>query len=213
MSMPRLDRAETAVTVTYRQLKSARIVSRGSMMKKERLRLFLLGLIVLLVGVANAQQGPSTCQDRLPEKLRSEITKKFRSSKIEETSDLAPEYREMWVKAHSSDCPGVAVGKYKGAGRSLFGVLLVSTDPAKPGAKLLVVDPASGNRFLVLETVGIATASPNVIYTLPPGAYADPEGGQKVRIPYDGVVLEQLEVGSILYYYRAGTFHKLILSE
>jgi hypothetical protein len=169
------------------------------MMKKEQRRLFLLGLIVLLVGVANAQQGPSICQDRLPEKLRSEITKKFPSSKIEGTSDLAPEYREMWVKAHSSDCPGVAVGKYKGGGRSLFAVLLVSTDPDKPGAKLLVVDPASGSR--------------NVIYTLPPGAYADPEGGQKVRIPYDGVVLEQLEVGSILYYYRAGSFHKLILSE
>ena len=182
-------------------------------MKKERQRLFLLGLMVFFVGVANAQQGPSICQDRLPEKLRSEITKKFPSSKIEETSDLSPEYREMWVKAHSSDCPGVAVGKYKGAGRSLFAVLLVSTDPNKPETKLLVVDPASSSRFLVLETVRVATTSPNVVYTLPPGAYADPEGDQKARIPYDGVVLEQLEVGSILYYYRAGTFHKLILSE
>jgi len=182
-------------------------------MKRDRRCLFLLVLIVLLVGVANAQHGPSMCQDRLPEKLRSEITRKFPSSKIEETSDLAPEYREMWVKSHSSDCPGVAAGNYKGAGRSLFAVLLVSSDHDKPGAQLLVIDPTSSSRFLVLETVRIATASPNVIYTLPPGAYADPEGGQKVRIPYDGVVLEQLEVGSILYYYRAGSFHKLILSE
>ena len=180
-----------------------------------RASLILLGLASMLVPVAYTQQGESACQGRLPEKLLTEIKQAFPNSKIEETGDLTSEYREMWVKAHASQCPGLTEGNYKGTDQNLFAVLLLSKEPEKPGARLVIVNPAASgsNRFKVLETVKIATASPNVIFTLPPGQYSDPEGLHKVRTRFDGIVLEQLEVGSILYYYRGGAFHKMILSE
>jgi hypothetical protein len=180
-----------------------------------RASLILLGLVSMFLPGACGQQGESTCQGQLPGELLTEIKQAFPNSKIEETTDLSPEYREMWVKAHSSQCPGVAEGKYKGPDQKLFAVLLLSTEREKPGVTLVFVDlAASGNkRFKVLETVKIATTGPNVIFTLPPGQYSDPEGLHKTRTRFDGVVLEQLEAGSLLYYYRAGAFHKLTLSE
>jgi hypothetical protein len=175
--------------------------------------LFLLGAVASL---AWGQQVSSACrQDGLSEKVQGEIAERFPNTKIEDISDLASEYRAMWLKAHASECPGIATGRYKGGNVDLFAILVLSTDRGKPGVKLLLVNPAArvGERVKVLDTVQIPTSTPNVIYTLPPGVYSDAEGTEKVRIPYDGVVLEQLEVGSILYYYRNGALKKLILSE
>jgi hypothetical protein len=178
-----------------------------------------IAFILLLVAICKlpALAQDTSCVLNVPAvKLVVEhIAKQFPSWRIQTLSDFSVEYQDMWKKKHPQECPGFTSGHYLTKTKLTYAALLIPSDSRKPGYKLVLISQSrAGKTFSsVLENVNGVTSTPNVIYTLPPGKYSDAETVDKVTVHSDVLVLEQLEAGSVLYYYRNGRFKKLIISE
>lgn len=51
------------------------------------------------------------------------------------------------------------------------------------------------------------------VSSTPPGTYSGAESSPTVELKMDGIVVEALEAGSIIYYWSNGRFKKIIASE
>jgi hypothetical protein len=142
------------------------------------------------------------------------LEKGYASWRYERVSDLPEEYQKMWTTHNPKDCPGFAAGHFINLENLSYAVLLISGSGQSVSSKLLVVNRTKkGTYAATVLTEEKTTQHYEVVSRVPPGAYSDPEGGSSVRLRLDGVLLEALEVGSTLYYWRNGRFHSLVLSE
>jgi hypothetical protein len=57
------------------------------------------------------------------------------------------------------------------------------------------------------------TYSGMVISKAEPGKYSDVEGTKSIQTKLDGVYLEWMEKGAVLYYWSAGRYHRLRVSD
>lgn len=171
-------------------------------------------LVVLLSLLVSAQDDP--CSGVLLKAVADKISERFPDWTAQGLSDLPAEYRNMWVKAHPKECPGIAVGRYTSKAENSYATLLLSKKNT-PGYKIVVLksDTSGPAALRVLEEVNAETGTPSVIYRVDPGIYSDAERTERKKISFDGLVLEQLEAGSVLYYYvpKIGKFKTLIISE
>jgi hypothetical protein len=177
----------------------------------------IIAPLFLLAGVlcAPAFSQSSECESQRPPKHVELVLKNnFPAWRIQQPSDLPPEYVELWKKAHPGECPGVANGHFSSSTHLSCAVLLVPLGEGQ-GYRLLIFDNINshGTRFHLVEKIDLRTSTPDVIYRVPPGLYSDAQKTRRVRVHRDGLILEQLEVGSILYYREEGRFRKLIISE
>ncbi len=182
----------------------------------------LVGTVVLIsLGMgcllsANAEEVRDACaQIALPSGVQKALRTKFPGWKIESVSDLHPHYRDLWLKAHPSQCPGIAIGHFQNKAEFSYAVLLVPTDKNTHGYKLVVVsgDPQGRYEPKILESWRKPLTSDVVINRVPPGEYSDPEDDQRVRLTLDSIHFEQMEVGGALFFWRGGRYRKLIVSD
>ncbi|MSQ77265.1 MAG: hypothetical protein EXR97_02260 [Nitrospiraceae bacterium] len=54
---------------------------------------------------------------------------------------------------------------------------------------------------------------PYVIYAVPPEEYTDAFETESVKLRLDGLQVEQMESGAMLFYWKEGQYRSLILSE
>jgi hypothetical protein len=174
-------------------------------------------MMIWAVGACFAgQQAQDPCaEDKLPAAVLQILEEKFSGWRVERTGDLEAYYRQLWLKVHPNDCPGIAIGHFCSERRLSFALLLVPRNSGKSGYKLLaIVEETRGHDTThLLEDENQAPSTGVVVDTVPPGEYSEPEGENRVRIILDGIYAEQLEVGAILFYWRGGRFHGLITSE
>ncbi len=152
----------------------------------------------------------------VPKAVRQALTATFPSWRVMRTADLEdPYHRELWLKAHAKECPGIAIGRFATRVAHSFAVLLIPTDPGKPGYKLVVFSTTQQGRVraVVMEEVDYPIARSQVISRLPPGRYFNAERTRSVRLTLDGILIEQMEVGASLYYWSGGAYQRLAVSE
>jgi len=170
-----------------------------------------LFLVIACLRSGNAQDSPCDVA-RLPYSIRQNLEKNFSGWRVYVLTDLSKEYVEMWLKAHPRECPGIAAAYSRSEHTISYAILLIPVHGS--GYKLVVFDNPESSKIHVtlLQKTNKSTPTPSVIYKVPPGRYSDPERAHRKNIRTEGFVMEQLEVGSILYYWDINRYRALITS-
>lgn len=179
--------------------------------------LFIVNLLAAIPIAALGAQNSNPCaQMNLPTPINELLKAKFSDWRTKEVSDLEPDDEKLWLKAHGKECPGKIVGRFENADRLAYAVLLVPISEPTGGYKLVVLSKASRAGtydWKVLDQSNDRTYSGLVISKAAPGKYSDAEGTRSIKIRFDSIYLEWIEKGAVLYYWSAGRYHKLQVSE
>jgi len=174
----------------------------------------VMGLIA--AGSAGAQTSSSCAETDLPNPVVELIRAKFPGWRPRQFSDLGPDDRQLWVKAHANQCPGTAVGHFESPDRLSYAVLLIPQADPIGGYKLLVFSRnTTGEGYLgkLVDHWDDKAYSGVVISRVPPGHYSDYEHSRiAVTTKLDSVVLEWIEKGATLYYWLAGRYKTVRVS-
>ena len=106
---------------------------------RRALLLLVSGVIVLMsVGGMRAQSSNPCAETNLPNPVLDMIRTKFSGWRPKNVADLDAEDRELWLKPHLNDCPGIAVGHFESPDRLTHALLLVPQSNLSGGYKLVV---------------------------------------------------------------------------
>jgi hypothetical protein len=183
----------------------------------------LLG-VFLLSAVLGSQSAASPskaadandCSAALPAPVSELIASKFPDWRPKQLSDLESDDRELWLKAHPRECPGIAIGHFEIAHKVSYAALLVAKSEPTGGYKVVVFSKGpTGDAYAwkLLDHADGETYSGLVISKAEPGKYSDFERTKSVQTKLDGVYVEWIEKGADLYYWSAGRYHKLRVSD
>jgi len=185
----------------------------------------ILLALVLVVGCATSPPGAATGHDadsvncghgRLPIGVLQSLRTQFAGWRIKTFDDLEPYHRQLWTETRGNECPGIAVGRFLMDSVDVVCLLLVRDQPGKRGYKIVAFSPRrdkSRPRVLVVEDEPSGNAAGVVLCRVAPGILSGVETTQPVRLVLDGLQVEELEVGSTLYYWKDGRFRHIRISE
>jgi hypothetical protein len=182
-----------------------------------------LGILVLSATLgphseAAASKAPevSECIAVLPAQVSELLSSKFPGWRPKQLTDLESDDRQLWLKAHPRECPGIAAGHFESADRFSYVVLLVRKEEPTGGYKLVVLSKiriSDAYTWNLLDHADGQTYAGLVISKAQPGKYSDWENTKSIRIKFDGVYVEWIEKGADLYYWSAGRYQKLRVSD
>ena len=130
-------------------------------------------------------------------------------------SDLPKPHQRMWRRSlNRFDCPGIALGHFERRNELAYAFSLKPRDNRQGGWRLVVISrTAQGTyRDRVLGQTD-ERVPPYVIYSVPPEEYTDAFETESVRLRLDGIQVEQMEAGAMLFYWRDGQYRSMILAE
>jgi hypothetical protein len=178
----------------------------------------LVCAVVLVIVPASSGQLKNTCRtSSLPSGAKALLDSKYAGWRAKDVSDLGADDKELWLKAHPKDCPGIAIGHFEEPERLSYAVLLVPKSELKQGYKIIVLrELPTGNAYAatVLDQVDSEYSSDGlVISKVPPGKYSDFEDTASVRVKLDAVNVEWIEKGAVLYYWANGKYRTIQTSD
>lgn len=182
-----------------------------------RLNLFFT-VTLIAFGTHQFVPAQSACRDEaIPTEVQQFIGKKFPGWRVKLTSDLVAYDKELWSKAHPTECPGIAVGHFENPDQIAYGLLLVPESGAEASYKIVVVaksKTADMYSFRMLDHAeGHGAGSGLAISKVPPGAYSGFDETESVRLKQDALEAEWIEKSSVLYYWRNGKYRTLQTSD
>jgi hypothetical protein len=182
------------------------------------LGVFLLSAVIAPQPVATASKAAdaSDCSAALPAPMTELLASKFPEWRAKQLSDLESDDRELWLKAHPHECPGIATGHFENAGKVSYAALVVPKSGSTGGYKIVVFSKGlTGDTYAwkLLDHADGQTYSGLVISKAEPGKYSDFERTKSIQTKLDGVYVEWIEKGADLYYWSAGRYHKLRVSD
>ena len=183
-----------------------------------RRALFLASsMLAMIAVVSGAAQTSNPCAETgLPISANDLIRTRFPGWRPKQLSDLPLDDRQIWLKEHANDCPGIAVGHFENADRLTYALFLVRQSDPTNGYKLLVFDEmAQKNAYILkpLEQANGPTYGGVVIETAPPGHYSDYENARiSVTTKLEGFYLEFIEKGAFLYYWSGRRYRTVRVS-
>lgn len=187
-----------------------------------------LALIAAFIGIgsvlnlttapmSSAQGSSSREAAALPAQINELLKSKFAQWRPKLISDMQPDDQQLWLKGpNAKECPGITIGHFESAKELSYAVLLVPKSEPTGGYKIVVFSKgASGDTYAwkLLDHADGETYSGLVISKADPGKYADFEGTKSIHTKLDGVYVEWLEKGAVLYYWSAGRYRTLQLSD
>jgi hypothetical protein len=180
-------------------------------------RVVLLLVLLLVPMSASGQQSLSTCAPTvLPPDVSEWLKNHLAGWRIKTTEDLEAYHQKLWNENRPNQCPGIAPGHFASATEEEFALLLIPESAERRGYKVFAFIQPKGTRARaprIVEDDKDQSSERVVLYPTPPGLYKDPENTRRVRIPRDGIVLEEMEAGGTLYFWRSSRFERLIISE
>lgn len=167
----------------------------------------LMGIVLCANGYAAAQE----CQK--PPPVVREYLVDHKGWSILNTGQLRKDDQTLWRKYHPQKCPGMTAAKFDQTNRDFYALALTQQTQTGFAEKLIVL--RKDGRRVEEWTISPASKTPIllVVWRVPPGVYLDEETGKKVRIPNDSIIYEEMEAGSLQYYYKAGKFLSLQASQ
>jgi hypothetical protein len=172
--------------------------------------------LLLLPGIAVCTFGTpaQSCSDRLPIALRQQLHTRFPSWRPKQVSDSQAHDQQLWRKAHSRECPGVATGHFQVSDKFSYAILLVPYSDNSVGYKLvLATDSDSQYQITILDRNDKQNADGMVISSAPPGTYSDFEQTQSIQVRLDSINVEWIEKGAVLYHWTGRRWRKLQTSD
>ena len=153
----------------------------------------------------------------LPPQIGSELKSRFAGWRPKQLSDLDADNQRVWLESpNGKACPGIAIGHFESAKQTSYAVLLVPESRPTHGYKIVVLSKDSNEKLYVstlLEKADEETYSGLVIMKVKPGAFSDLETSQEIQTKLDGVVVEWLEKGAVLYYWSSGRYRRISISD
>jgi hypothetical protein len=150
----------------------------------------------------------------LPLFIKKELIKSFPEWRVKVIADLDSMHHDVWAKVKHAESPGIITGRFKDNDTSDYVLLLVPKQKNR-NDYMVVLFSKSGNgqehdyhqiaaeKNQILERV--------VINKIPAGTRVGAE--EQLELKNDGIQVEDLEVGSIIYYWFFGHFNKVIESD
>jgi len=129
--------------------------------------------------------------------------------------DLPKPHQRMWRRSlNRFDCPGIAMGHFERKHELSYAFSLKPRDPRQNGWRLIVISKTVQGTYRdrVLGQTD-ERVPPYVIYVVPPEEYTDAFETESVKLRLDGLQVEQMESGAMLFYWREGQYRSLILAE
>jgi len=129
--------------------------------------------------------------------------------------DLPPPHQRMWRRSlNRFDCPGIAMGHFEWKSELSYAFSMKPRDPRQTGWRLVVISKTRQGTYRdrVLGQTD-ERVPPYVIYAVPPEEYTDAFETESVKLRLDGLQVEQMESGAMLFYWKEGQYRSLILAE
>jgi hypothetical protein len=151
----------------------------------------------------------------LPKPVQEVLRHKFPTWQLLTLSDLTDEEKNYWLKSKGGEkCPGIAAGHIETWTYLSYAMVLLSREPTKPVSKFLIISERRKERFEIVVTYPYF----GFVSTVPPGKYEGAKGADYqqpnfIQLRLDGIVFEGFQKGKILYYWKNGRYHSLIISE
>jgi hypothetical protein len=153
----------------------------------------------------------------MPSQIRDVLRNKFAGWRPKQLSDLDPDNQKAWLHgANGKACPGVAVGHFESAKQDSYALLLVPDSEATRGYKVVVLTKESSGESYVpklLDSADGDTYSGVVISKVDPGTFSDLDDGRKIQTMLDGVIVEWIEKGAVLYYWSADRYRRVTIAD
>jgi hypothetical protein len=185
------------------------------------LRILFSSVVILLymelTPIVTAQS-PSPCDEAaLPKAVNELLKEKFPHWKPKQVSDIDADNRQLWVDGPNGDaCPGIAIGHFESSKDLSYAFLLVRRLNPSGGHKVVIVSKEVDKDVYastLLDHAEAQTFSGLVISKAEPGKYKDWEGKRSIQIRTDALYVEWIGKGAQLYYWSAGRYHKLQVSD
>ena len=182
------------------------------------LGVFLLLALFVAQPTTTASKAPDAndCSAALPAPVSELLASKFPEWRPKQLSDLESDDRGLWLKAHPHECPGIAIGHFESADKVSYAALVVPKSESTAGYKIVVFGKGpTGDTYVwkLLDHADGQTYSGLVISKAEPGKYSDFERTKSIQTKLDGLYVEWIEKGADLYYWSAGRYHKLRVSD
>ncbi|HET7788106.1 MAG TPA: hypothetical protein VFL36_19195 [Myxococcales bacterium] len=130
---------------------------------------------------------------------------------VTEDSLSSEDDREIWARNFSGECPGIAVGRFKGKGLDYAINLIRNTGASLEQQLILFEHTEQGFNTSILfapSAVGVVS----VIRKFGPGIYRSPDSGRPVRIQFDTIGVSEIEGGAVVYYWTGKRFEQIVTS-
>jgi len=187
------------------------------------LRLAFSGIVSVLsltAGQMTAAQESALCDAKaVPAQVSEALKSKFADWRPKQLSDMEADDQQLWLKGpNGKACPGITIGHFESAKELSYALLLVPKSEPTGGYKVVVFSKGpTGDVYTwkLLDHADGETYSGLVISKADPGKYSDFEGTKSIQTKLDGVYLEWMEKGAVLYYWSAsaGRYHRLRVSD
>jgi hypothetical protein len=167
---------------------------------------------------AAATQSPSRCDEKtLPAAVMKLLNHEFPQWRPKQLSDIDEEDRKLWLDGPNREaCPGIAIGHFESAKSLSYAFLLVPKADPTGGHKIIVFSKRTEKNiysWTLIDHAETQTFSGVVISKAKPGKYKDWEGAKSAEIKTDALYVEWIGKGSQLYYWSAGRYKKLQVSD
>lgn len=178
--------------------------------------LLLCSWVILPESVEAARRPKDYCASPpLVEPVKGILTRKYYQQwRPIALADLPKPHQRMWRRSlNRFDCPGVAMGHFERKRELAYAFSLKPRDPRQTGWRLVVISRTRKGTYrdIVLGQTD-ERVPPYVIYSVPPEEYTDAFETESVTLRLDGLQVEQMESGAVLFYWRDGQYKSLILA-
>ncbi|HEY2819637.1 MAG TPA: hypothetical protein VGJ06_01245 [Candidatus Acidoferrum sp.] len=179
--------------------------------------------IVALAGIATAPRmsaapEPVSCDTAaMPAQVREMLRNKFAGWRPKQLSDMSVEDQKSWLASPSGKfCPGIAIGHFENSKDLSYAVLLLHKSEPTHGYKIIVFSKQADGDIYTSNLLELSDSEPDsalVISKVAPGKFPDLETEKSVRTTLDGVIVESLEKGAVLYYWSESHCRRIIISD
>jgi hypothetical protein len=175
----------------------------------------LLGLVA--ANSLSAVQESKPEQAVLPTQARTLLAANFPRWRPKQLSDMDADDQQLWLNGpNGSQTPGISVGHFEAAGELSYAVLLVPKSDPSGGYKIVVFskEPEKGTfMWKLLDHADGQAYSGLVISKAGPGKFSDLVDRKSVYLKLDGIYVEWMEKGAVLYYWSESRYQKLAVSD
>jgi len=186
------------------------MTNRGSLM-------LMLSLLACFVARASSTETSNVCDSSaLPTPAQQLLTVKFSQWRPKLVSDMDTDDQKIWLAARGNACPGMATGKFETADKTSYALLLVPKSNTGAGYKIIVLGKDASDDSYAWRLVDHAETPADlglVISKVPPGKYSDWEGNKSIQLKLDGLQVEWMEQGALVYYWSRGQYRSIRVSD
>lgn len=167
--------------------------------------------------VVAAQEPPKSGKAALAVPVDTLLKAKFPEWRPKQLSDMGADDQQLWLNGpNGRDSPGITIGHFEFPDELSYAVLLVRKSDPSGGYKLLVFSKGPTKdafTWKLLDHAEGQTCSCLVISKTEPGKYSDWENTKSIRLKLDGIQVEWMEKGAVLYFWSEGRYHKIQTSD